>query len=152
MKNKFLLCSLAAMVLAIGSISVCRGAYFFDRPDSVRMYYEIAYFPARLMSMCTAIVWDVPTGSFQDGIKGAIGGTRMVARNLGNEDGVYQLIAGGATGGPVGFVGGSIYGVFHGFVYGAYHGFCGVSTCYTHGSYSSLFQGKQYVVPYGDSY
>ncbi|MFN8552141.1 MAG: hypothetical protein U0103_11675 [Candidatus Obscuribacterales bacterium] len=25
----------------------------------------------------------------------------MVARNLGNEDGVYELIAGGLTGGPV---------------------------------------------------
>jgi hypothetical protein len=149
MNHKLLYSSLAALVLAVSCACFCEA--YPDRPDSVRIWYEIAYFPVRVVSMLSAVVWDVPTGSFQDGIKGAIGGTKMVARNLGNEDGVYQLIAGGATGGPVGFVGGSIYGVFHGFAYGTVHGFAGY-TSNSSGSYSKLFQGRQYVVPYGDSY
>lgn len=130
------------------------GPYAYpDRPDSVRVWYEMAYFPMRVISMLSAIVWDIPTASFQDVIKGAIGGTRMVARNLGKEDGVYELIAGGVTGGPVGLVAGSAYGVVHGLGYGAYHGFVGYpATANSGGSYCQLFQGRQYVVPYGDSY
>jgi hypothetical protein len=151
MKIKLLYSGLAALALSVSCASFC-GAYP-DRIDSVRVWYEIAYLPVRVVSMVTAIAWDVPTGSFQDGIKGAIGGTKMVARNLGNEDGVYELVAGGATGGPVGFVAGSVYGVFHGLAYGAVHGFWGYpSSESASGSYSSLFQGRQYVVPYGDSY
>jgi hypothetical protein len=149
MKFKLLYSALVVSVLAISYAPFCWA--YPDRPDSVRVWYEFAYFPVRVISMCSAIVWDVPTGSFQDGIKGAIGGTKMVARNLGKEDGVYELIAGGATGGPVGFVGGSVYGVFHGFGYGAVHGFMGYPSNQS-GSYSQMFQGRQYVVPYGDSY
>src|SRR5579872_3087626 len=89
-----------------------------ERPESARVYYEIAYFPMRLISMAVTTAWDVPTASFQDAIKGAIGGTKMVARNLGNENGTYELMAGSVTGGPVGLVAGGVYGLFHGFVYG----------------------------------
>jgi len=101
--------------------------------------------------MVTALVWDIPTGSFQDGIKGAIGGTRMVARNLGKEDGVYELMAGGVTGGPIGLAAGSAYGLLHGFAYGAYRGFVGFPSPHS-GSHSLLFQGRQYVVPYDSDY
>ncbi len=121
------------------------------RPESARVQYELWYFPVRVVSMVSAIVWDVPTASFQDGVKGAIGGTKMVARNLGKEDGVYELIAGSLTGGPVGLVAGSTYGLYHGFTYGAWHGFVGYPSPHS-GSHSMLFQGKQYVVPYDDNY
>ena len=42
--------------------------------------------------MAVTTAWDVPTAAFQDAIKGSIGGTKMVARNLGNEDGVYEMV------------------------------------------------------------
>jgi hypothetical protein len=122
-----------------------------ERPADWRVQYECYYFPVRLISMVTAIVWDVPTGSFQDGVKGAIGGTKMVARNLGNEDGPYDLVAGALTGGPVGLVGGSAYGLLHGFGYGTWHGFMGYDSPHS-GSHCSLFQGRQYVVPYDGNY
>lgn len=122
-----------------------------ERPESARVYYEIEYFPCRVISMLVTTAWDVPTGMFQDAIKGSIGGTKMVARNLGNEDGTYELIAGGVTGGPVGFVTGGAYGVLHGFAYGVHHGFVGYPSPHS-GSHSMIFQGKGFVVPYDDNY
>lgn len=122
-----------------------------ERPSDWRCQYEAYYVPVRVISMLTAVLWDVPTGAFQDGIKGAIGGTKMVARNLGKEDGPYEVVAGALTGGPVGLVGGSAYGLIHGFGYGAYHGFVGYSSPHS-GVHYSLFQGRQYRVPYDDNY
>lgn len=122
-----------------------------DRPSDWRCQYEAYYFPVRVISMLTGVLWDVPTGAFQDGVKGAIGGTKMVARNLGSEDNVYNVVAGALTGGPVGMVGGSAYGLIHGFGYGAYHGFVGYSSPHS-GCFYSLFQGRQYRVPYDDDY
>ncbi len=149
MRKKILSSVLAAAAL-IGGLASVSHAYPV-RPESARVQYELWYFPVRLISMATAIVWDVPTASFQDGVKGAIGGTKMVARNLGKEDGVYELIAGSVTGGPVGLVGGAAYGLWHGFYYGTWHGFVGFPSPHS-GSHSMLFQGKQYVVPYDDNY
>ena len=122
-----------------------------DRPESARVWYEIEYFPVRLVSMIVTTAWDVPTASFQDSLKGAIGGTRMVARNVGKEDGTYELAAGSVTGGPVGLAGGAAYGVMHGFSYGVRHGFVGYPSPHS-GSHSMLFQGKAFVVPYDDDY
>src|SRR5277367_4687444 len=124
MRKKVLASALAVLGLALGAITAPTMAYP-ERPESARVWYEIEYFPVRLVSMVATAAWDVPTASFQDGIKGAIGGTRMVARNVGKEDGTYELVAGGVSGGPVGLVGGATYGLFHGFVYGARHGFVG---------------------------
>jgi len=140
---------LAVLALTCG-LSASVSAYP-ERPSSARVQYELWYFPVRLVSMVSAVAWDVPTGAFQDGIKGAIGGTKMVARNLGKEDGVYELIAGGLTGGPVGLVGGAAYGLIHGLGYGMWHGFVGYPSPHS-GSHSMLFQGKAYVVPYDDNY
>src|ERR1700677_1797892 len=117
-----------------------------ERPESARVYYEIEYFPVRLISCAVTTAWDVPTGAFQDAIKGSIGGTKMVARNLGNEDGVYEMVAGGLVGGPVGAVAGAGYGVIHGAAYGIHHGFVGYPSPHS-GSHSMLFQGKAFVVP-----
>ncbi len=145
---------LASLVAALGLVSVCSsipGIAYPARPESARVWYEIEYFPVRLISMVTCIVWDAPTGMFQDSIKGAIGGTRVVARNIGNENGTYELIVGGLTGGPVGLVAGGAYGILHGFAYGAHHGFVGYPSPNS-GSHSMLFQGKSYVVPYDDNY
>lgn len=122
-----------------------------ERPESARVYYEIEYLPCRLISMVVTTAWDVPTASFQDGVKGAIGGTKMVARNLGKEDGTYEMLAGGVTGGPVGLAAGATYGLFHGFVYGVHHGFVGYPSPHS-GSHSMIFQGKGFVVPYDDNY
>jgi len=122
-----------------------------ERPESARVYYEIEYFPCRVISMIVTTAWDVPTAAFQDGVKGAIGGTKMVARNLGKEDGTYELLAGGVTGGPAGLAIGSTYGLFHGFVYGVHHGFVGYPSPHS-GSHSMIFQGKGFVVPYDDNY
>jgi len=140
---------LAVLALTCG-LSASVSAYP-ERPSSARVQYELWYFPVRLVSMVSAVAWDVPTGAFQDGIKGALGGTKMVARNLGKEDGVYELIAGGLTGGPVGLVGGAAYGLIHGLGYGMWHGFVGYPSPHS-GSHSMLFQGKAYVVPYDDNY
>lgn len=149
MRNKILSSILAAAALACGLATV---SYAYPvRPESARFWYEVEYFPVRLVSSVSAIVWDVPTAAFQDGVKGAIGGTKMVARNLGKEDGVYELVAGSLTGGPVGLVAGTVYGLGHGLVYGAWHGFVGYPSPHS-GSHSMLFQGKQYVVPYDDNY
>ena len=145
---------LALVIAATGTFfasSFCPSNAYPPRPESARVWYEIEYFPVRLISMVTTVVWDVPTGSFQDGIRGAVGGTRVVARNIGKEDGTYELVAGGLTGGPVGFAGGSVYGLMHGFAYGAKHGFVGYPSPNS-GSHSMLFQGKAYVVPYDDNY
>jgi hypothetical protein len=101
--------------------------------------------------MVSAVAWDVPTGAFQDSIKGSIGYTQTVARNLGKEDGVYELVAGGVVGGPMGAVQGGAYGLLHGFGYGVYHGFVGYPSP-SSGSHSMLFQGMQYRVPYDDNY
>lgn len=122
-----------------------------ERPESARVVYEFWYFPMRCISMAVTTAWDIPTASFQDGIKGAIGGTKMVARNLGNEDGPYHLVAGALVGGPVGLVAGSTYGVGHGAVYGMHHGFIGYPSPHS-GSHSMIFQGKGFVVPYDDNY
>ena len=149
MRNKVLSTLLAAAALAIG-FSAPSFAYP-ERPESARVYYEIYYFPMRLLSMVVTTAWDVPTASFQDAVKGAIGGTKMVARNLGKEDGVYEMVAGGLTGGPVGAVAGGTYGLFHGFVYGVHHGFVGYPSPHS-GSHSMIFQGKGFVVPYDDNY
>lgn len=143
-----------ATVLAAASSALALAAPSFaypERPESARVVYEFWYFPWRCLSMAVTTAWDVPTASFQDAIKGAIGGTKMVARNLGNEDGTYELVAGGLTGGPVGLAAGATYGVFHGFVYGVHHGFMGYPSPHS-GSHSMIFQGKGFVVPYDDNY
>lgn len=160
MQNKVLSAFLAAAILSLGivstalaentSSSIYLGGYP-ERPTSARVQYELWYFPVRLVSMVTAVAWDVPTGAFQDSIKGSIGFTKMVARNLGKEDGVYEMIAGGVTGGPVGSVEGAAYGVIQGFGYGVYRGFVGFHSP-EHGSHSMLFQGMSYRVPYDDNY
>ena len=139
-------------VLAAAAALLPAAAFAYpERPVDWRVQYEAYYFPVRVISMLTGIIWDVPTGAFQDGVKGAIGGTKMVARNLGNEDGPYDLVAGGLVGGPVGLVGGAAYGVIHGFGYGTWHGFMGYDSPHS-GSHCSLFQGRQYVVPYDGNY
>jgi hypothetical protein len=141
-------------LLAVAGLAAGLAAPSFaypERPESARVYYEIEYFPCRLVSMIVTTAWDVPTASFQDGVKGAIGGTKMVARNLGKEDGTYELVAGGLTGGPVGLAAGATYGLFHGFVYGVHHGFVGYPSPHS-GSHSMIFQGKGFVVPYDDNY
>ncbi len=122
-----------------------------ERPESARVIYEMWYFPCRVVSMVVTTAWDVPTGSFQDAVKGAIGGTKMVARNLGNEDGTVHLVAGAVTGGPVGMVAGGVYGLGHGAIYGMHHGFVGYPSPHS-GSHSMIFQGKGFVVPYDDNY
>jgi len=122
-----------------------------ERPESARVYYEITYFPVRCISMMVTTMWDVPTACFQDALKGSIGGTKMVARNLGNENGNYELVAGGVSGGPVGAVAGGVYGLLHGWAYGMHHGFVGYPSPHS-GSHSMLFQGKGFVVPYDDNY
>lgn len=123
MQKKILTSLLAALGLAM-SLSAPSMAYP-ERPESARVIYEMWYFPCRLVSMAVTTAWDVPTAAFSDGIKGAIGGTKMVARNLGKEDGVYEMVAGAMTGGPAGLVAGSAYGVLHGAGYGIKHGFIG---------------------------
>lgn len=123
MQKKFMASLLAAAGLLVG-LSAPSMAYP-ERPESARVIYEMWYFPMRVISMVATTAWDVPTAAFQDGIKGAIGGTKMVARNLGKEDGVYEMVAGAVTGGPVGLVGGTGYGVLHGAGYGIKHGFVG---------------------------
>ena len=149
MGKKVLLSVLAGIGLA-ASMAAPSLAYP-ERPESARVYYEIEYFPVRLVSMAVTTAWDVPTAAFQDAIKGSIGGTKMVARNLGNEDGVYEMVAGGLVGGPVGAVAGAGYGVIHGAAYGIHHGFVGYPSPHS-GSHSMLFQGKAFVVPYDDNY
>lgn len=149
MRKKIFLSSLLAGMALLANVSACFA--YPERPEDWRVQYELYYFPVRLISMATAIIWDVPTASFQDAIKGAIGGTKMVARNLGNEDGPYEMVAGALVGGPVGLVSGAAYGVLHGFGYGAWHGFMGYPSPHN-GSHVSLFQGRQYVVPYDDNY
>jgi hypothetical protein len=149
MQKKILTSLLAALGLAM-SLSAPSMAYP-ERPESARVIYEMWYFPCRLVSMAVTTAWDVPTAAFSDGIKGAIGGTKMVARNLGKEDGVYEMVAGAMTGGPVGLVGGSAYGVLHGAGYGIKHGFIGYPSPHS-GSHSMIFQGKGFVVPYDDNY
>jgi hypothetical protein len=144
---------LSAVLAGIGLLvaAVAPSFAYPERPESARVYYEIEYFPVRLISMAVTTAWDIPTAAFQDAIKGSIGGTKMVARNLGNEDGVYELAAGGLVGGPVGAAAGGTYGVMHGFFYGMHHGFCGYPSPHS-GSHSMLFQGKAFVVPYDDNY
>src|SRR5271163_3812435 len=91
---------LASLVAALGLVSVCSsvpGIAYPTRPESARVWYEIEYFPVRLVSMVACMAWDTPTGIFQDATKGAIGGTRCVARNIGDENGTYELIGGGLT-------------------------------------------------------
>lgn len=137
----------AALTCGLATTSIA----YPERPSSARVYYELLYFPVRLISMGSTLAWDVPTAAFQDGIKGSIGGTKMVARNLGKEDGVYELVAGSVTGGPVGLVAGTAYGTVHGFGYGANHGFVGYPSPHS-GSHSMLFQGRAFRVPYDDNY
>ncbi|CAN5118858.1 hypothetical protein BH11CYA1_BH11CYA1_45290 [soil metagenome] len=149
MQKKILSSLLAALGLAM-SLSAPSMAYP-ERPESARVIYEMWYFPCRLVSMAVTTAWDVPTAALSDGIKGAIGGTKMVARNLGKEDGVYEMVAGAMTGGPVGLVAGSAYGVLHGAGYGIKHGFIGYPSPHS-GSHSMIFQGKGFVVPYDDNY
>ncbi len=122
-----------------------------ERPSSARVCYEIEYFPCRLVSMLVTTMWDVPTAAFQGAVKNSIGGTKMVARNLGNEDGIYEMVAGGLVGGPVGAAGGMVSGATHGLVYGIHHGFVGYPSPHT-GSHDMLFQGRGFVVPYDDDY
>jgi len=149
MKKKVLSTVLAAasLVLGLGLPSLA----YPERPESARVYYECWYLPCRLTSMVVTTAWDIPTACFQDAVKGAIGGTKMVARNLGKEDGVYELVAGGMTGGPVGLVAGGAYGLLHGAAYGMWHGFVGYPSPHS-GSHSMIFQGKGFVVPYDDNY
>ncbi len=142
---------ISSVLAAAAAILPTAALAYPERPQDWRVQYEAYYFPVRVISMLTGIIWDVPTGAFQDGVKGAIGGTKMVARNLGNEDGPYDKVAGGLVGGPVGLVGGAAYGVLHGFGYGAWHGFVGYDSPHS-GSHCSLFQGRQYVVPYDGNY
>jgi hypothetical protein len=149
MLKKLVLSSVLAAAAVFSGVNACQA--YPERPSDWRVQYELLYFPVRVVSMLSAVAWDVPTGSFQDGVKGAIGGTKMVARNLGNEDGPYDRVAGALVGGPVGLVGGSAYGLFHGFGYGAFHGFVGYDSPHS-GSHCSLFQGREYVVPYDSNY
>ena len=122
-----------------------------ERPESARVYYELWYFPMRVISQMVTTAWTTPTATFQDSVKGTIGGAKMVARNLGNEDGAYELVAGSLVGAPVGMVAGAVYGVGHGFTYGMHHGFVGYPSPHS-GSHSMIFQGKGFVVPYDDNY
>ncbi len=149
--RKTIVASLIAVLTLISVSSSCPGIAYPARPESARVWYEIEYFPVRLVSMVACMVWDTPTGMFQDATRGAIGGTRCVARNVGSEDGTYELVAGGLTGGPVGLVAGGAYGVFHGLGYGIHHGFVGYPSPNS-GSHSMLFQGKSFIVPYDDNY
>jgi hypothetical protein len=149
MRNMVLASLLATIGLSVGTLVPTQA--YPERPEAARVWYEIEYFPVRLVSMVVTTAWDVPTASLQDGIKGAIGGTRMVARNIGTEDGTYELAAGGVTGGPVGLFGGTTYGLLHGFSYGMRHGFVGYPSPHS-GSHSMLFQGRGFVVPYDDNY
>lgn len=149
MQKKLVSSLLAAAGLVMG-LSAPSMAYP-ERPESARVVYEMWYFPVRCVSAVASIAWDAPTAALSDGIKGAIGGTKMVARNLGKEDGVYEMVAGALTGGPVGLVGGGTYGVLHGTGYGLKHGFVGYPSPHS-GSHSMLFQGKGFVVPYDDNY
>ncbi|MBA3856321.1 MAG: hypothetical protein C0507_05365 [Cyanobacteria bacterium PR.3.49] len=144
---------LSSLLLAAGLLtSVAAPSFAYpERPESARVYYEIAYFPCRLVSMAVTTIWDVPTAAFQDAVKGAIGGTKMVSRNLGKEDGTYELVAGGLVGGPVGLLAGGLYGARHGLFYGMHHGFVGYPSPHS-GSHSMIFQGKGFVVPYDDNY
>lgn len=148
MRNKIVSSLLALCALAGTQLP---GLAYPERPDAARVQYEMWYFPVRCISMVCATAWDIPTACFQDSVKGAIGGTKMVARNLGKEDGVYEMLAAGPTGGAVGAAGGAAYGVIHGFGYGVAHGFCGYTSPHS-GSHSMLFQGKSFVVPYDDNY
>ncbi len=148
MLKKTVLSSVLAVAAALLPMSAMA---YPERPADWRVQYEAYYFPVRLVSMVSSWLWDIPTGAFQDAVKGTIGGTKMVARNLGNEDGPYDLVAGALTGGPVGMVSGAAYGVIHGFGYGTWHGFCGYDSPHS-GSHCSLFQGRQYVVPYDGNY
>src|ERR1700677_1365451 len=113
MQRKLLASILLAQALAL--LTYVPTLAYPERPESARVYYEIEYFPVRLVSMFVTTAWDVPTASFQDGLKGAIGATHMVSRNIGKEDGTYELVAGGVVGGPVGMGAGATYGVMHGF-------------------------------------
>jgi hypothetical protein len=150
MRKSVLASVLAVLGVSIGAIAAPTFAYP-ERPESARVWYEIEYFPVRLVSMTATTIWDVSTAPLTDGIKGAIGGTKMVARNIGKEDGSYELVAGGLTGGPAGLAAGGAYGVIHGFFYGMKHGFVGYPSPHS-GSHSMLFQGKGFVVPYDDNY
>ena len=149
MRTKIFLSSLLAAVALFSNVAACFA--YPERPEDWRVQYEMFYFPVRLVSMATALIWDIPTATFQDAVKGAIGGTKMVARNLGCETGPYDLVAGSITGGPVGLVSGAVYGVVHGAGYGAWHGFMGYPSPHN-GSHTSLFQGREYVVPYDSDY
>jgi hypothetical protein len=149
MRNKLLLSSALAAFAVFSNVAACFA--YPERPADWRVQYELYYFPVRLVSMVSTVLWDVPTAAISDGIKGAIGGTKMVARNLGNEDNAYEMVAGGLTGGPVGLVSGAAYGLLHGFGYGINHGFIGYA-CPHNGSHVALFQGRGYVVPYDDNY
>jgi hypothetical protein len=149
MRKKIFLSSLLAAIALFSNVAASFA--YPERPEDWRVQYELYCFPVRLISMATAVIWDVPTAVFQDAVKGAIGGTHMVARNLGCETGPYDLVAGALVGGPVGLVSGAAYGVLHGFGYGAWHGFMGYPSPHN-GSHTSLFQGRQYVVPYDSDY
>ncbi len=149
MQKKLLSSILAAAGLMVGLAAPSLA--YPERPESARVQYEMYYFPFRLTSMVVTTAWDVPTAIFQDAIKGAIGGTKMVARNLGKEDGIYELVAGAVTGGPVGMLAGGAYGAHHGLAYGMKHGFVGYPSPHS-GSHSMIFQGKGFVVPYDDNY
>lgn len=147
--HKKLFTSLIAAVLLFGMAAPSFA--YPERPESARVVYEFWYFPMRLISQGVTTLWTTPTAAFQDAVKGTIGGTKMVARNLGNEDGAYELVAGSIVGAPVGLVAGAIYGLGHGFVYGNHHGFVGYPSPHS-GSHSMIFQGKGFVVPYDDNY
>lgn len=151
MQKKGLKLVAAAAMLASSLVSAVPGFAYPERPESARVVYEMWYFPCRVVSMIATTAWDAPTGVFTDGVKGAIGGTKMVARNLGKEDGAYERVAGALVGGPVGLVAGGLYGSLHGTAYGMHHGFVGYPSPHS-GSHSMIFQGKGFVVPYDDNY
>jgi hypothetical protein len=147
---KKLLSSVIALAALAGFFAAPAMAYP-ERPDDATVQYQLYAIGARVPSMLTSWFWDIPTAAFQDSVKGAIGGTKMVARNLGKEDGMYEKVAGAMVGGPVGYVAGAGYGVLHGFGYGTVHGFMGYPND-EHGCRTAWFQGRQYVVPYDDNY
>jgi len=143
---------LSSVLVALAMFSTVSATFAYpERPESWRVQYEMYYLPMRLISMISAVVWDVPTGAFQDGLKGAIGGSKAVARSVNDENGTAALAFGGLTGGPVGLVSGAAYGLLHGFGYGSYHGFMGYPSAHN-GSYRQIFQGREYVVPYNENY
>ena len=68
MRNKVLASMLMAATAAFALVAPSFA--YPERPELARVYYEIAYFPCRVISMMVTTAWDVPTGCFQDAVQG----------------------------------------------------------------------------------